>query len=145
MQALQKRVISREHYERAHQGIKNWAKRFQWSIEENPDPTDPKLLTLEMLALEKPAESTETELPVVRDYEGACGTCANRHNAPGDGPCAKCDLTIDGPNSNYSAESDAPYEDDDEDDDTVIVEAPIIEPKPASTPPDDESDGFEEE
>lgn len=45
----------------------------------------------------------------------ACETCANRHNPPGSGPCVSCDLTTDGDDSNYSAESDQPFKSNEDD------------------------------
>ncbi len=100
------RRIYRDDYDLLHEGMQRFAAAKDWQVierpaEPNPDePPDPKLVTLEMLGLERLR-------PVPQPPEVmACETCANRHNPPGSGPCVNCDLTVDGPDSNYTAETD---------------------------------------
>lgn len=93
-----------DEYDQLHDGMKRMAASFNWEVIERPtdvsetDAIDPRLVTLESLGL---APRIAEELaPLV------CETCANRNNPTGDGPCVSCDLTVDGPASNYSAEAD---------------------------------------
>jgi len=105
---LQARRIYRDDFELLHEGMQRCAKVHGWDIIERPPevdpeaPPDPRILTLEKLGLERLRPVPEP--PEVM----ACETCVNRSNATGDGPCLACDLTFDGPESNYCAESDTP-------------------------------------
>jgi hypothetical protein len=103
---LWRRTIYRDEYESLHTGMRRFAAAKSWQIVERPatlapnEAPDPNLVTLDMLGLERlrlPEEQAETM---------ACETCVNRHNAPGSRVCSDCDLTFDGPASNYAAEPD---------------------------------------
>lgn len=105
---LHARRIYRDDFDLLHEGMKRCAKVHGWELIERPTevdpdaPLDPRIVTLEQLGLQRLRPVPEP--PEVM----ACETCVNRSNAPGDGPCVNCDLTFDGPESNYCAESDAP-------------------------------------
>jgi hypothetical protein len=125
---LHARRIYRDDYDLLHEGMQRLAAAREWEIIERPNeaepgPPDPRLVTLADLGLERLR-------PIVEPVETmACETCANRNNPAGSGPCVNCDLTVDGPESNYSAETDEPLDafaarsaagldEDDEDDET---------------------------
>lgn len=100
------RRIYRDEFELLHPGMQRFAGVHEWEVIERPtevdpdEPPDPKLITLEVLGLERLR-------PIVESPETmACETCANRNNPAGSGPCVNCDLTVDGPDSNYVAETD---------------------------------------
>lgn len=130
---LYARRIYRDEYELLHDGMKRIAAARDWEVIERPtevdpeQPPDPRLITLEHLGLERLRPVVEPPELAEADESMACETCMNRHNPPGDGPCVDCDLTIDGPQSNYVAEGDHVIDvedvvdvsgpDDDEDDD----------------------------
>ena len=105
------RHIYADDFELLHQGMQRLARQFKWTIIERPsevDPEalpDPRIVTLEKLGLERLRPVPEPPAP---PEVMACETCVNRTNATGDGPCLACDLTFDGPQSNYCAESDEP-------------------------------------
>lgn len=120
---MHSRRIYRDEYDLLHEGMQRFAAAKDWQVierpvEPNPDePPDPRLVTLEMFGLERLR-------PVPDPPEAmACETCVNRHNPPGSGPCVNCDLTFNGPESNYSADVDEPVnvrkalDEDDEDED----------------------------
>ena len=105
----QARSIYREDFELLHEGMQRMARVQRWQIIERPTEPDldasppPNLVTLESLGLGRlRPPPPEPEPPM------ACESCVNRNNPPGDGPCVNCDLTIDGPDSAYCAESDEP-------------------------------------
>jgi hypothetical protein len=120
---LHARRIYRDEYDLLHEGMQRLAAAKEWQVierptEPNPDePPDPRLVTLEILGLGRLRPVPEAPETM------ACETCVNRHNPPGSGPCVNCDLTLDGPDSNYSAEAAEPVnlrrdlDEDDEDDD----------------------------
>lgn len=99
--------IYSDDFELLHEGMHRFAVVHRWTVIERPTeadpeaPPDPKLVTLETLGLGRLRPIPEP--PEVM----ACETCIHRANATGDGPCVDCDLTFDGPESNYSAEGDS--------------------------------------
>jgi len=105
---LRARRIYQDDFDLLHEGMRRCAKLYRWEIiarpsEADPDaPPDSRIVTLEQLGLGHLRPVPEP--PEVM----ACETCVNRTNAPGDGPCVNCDLTFDGPESNYCAEADSP-------------------------------------
>jgi len=103
---LHARRIYRDEFELLHPGMQRFAGVREWEVIERPteatpdEPPDPQLVTLETLGLGRLR-------PIVEVPETmACETCSNRNNPAGSGPCVNCDLTIDGLDSNYSAEVD---------------------------------------
>lgn len=113
------RSIYRDDFELLHEGMKRMATVQHWILIERPAELDPeappapKLVTLETLGLAHLRPIPEP--PEVM----ACETCVHRANATGDGPCVDCDLTFDGAESNYCAESDRPVRIDFVDDEPV--------------------------
>lgn len=106
---LHGRRIYRDDFDLLHEGMQRMGKAHSWQIIERPTEGDldapplPNLVTLESLGLGRlRPPPPEPEPPM------ACESCVNRNNPPGDGPCVNCDLTFDGPESNYSAESNEP-------------------------------------
>jgi len=105
---LGKRQIYADDFELLHEGMRRLVNAYKWEVIERPTevaldaPPNPSVVTLEELGLGRLRPVPEP--PEVM----ACETCVNRTNAPGDGPCVNCDLTFDGPESNYVAETDAP-------------------------------------
>ena len=67
MQTLQNRTISREHFEQLHEGMVRLAKRWNWTVTDEPDPADPTLVTLVSLGLALPPEAETIDPPEPTD------------------------------------------------------------------------------
>ena len=67
---LRNRVISQADFDDAHEGLQRSAKLWDWSIELSPDPSNPRLVTLETLGLRQPAPPTPPEQLGPLDDEG---------------------------------------------------------------------------
>ena len=67
---LRNRVISQADFDNAHEGLQRFAKLWDWSIELSPDPSNPRLVTLETLGLVIPEPPTPPEQLGPLDDEG---------------------------------------------------------------------------
>lgn len=112
------RSIYRDDFECLHEGAQRMAKTLEWQIIERPTEgePDPRVITLEHLGLER-LRPVAAALVAPIEEQLICETCINRHNPPGAGPCAACDVTTDGEASHYCAEIEPAFEGPESDDD----------------------------